>query len=85
MDTIDFFSEKSLTEKLPSYNAATDDISAVLDMRGLPVTLDMTGNKIVFNVNSLGISETLRVLQGMKVLIYLKNGLRKMVLQHLKE
>lgn len=58
MDTIDFLSEKSLTEKLPSYNSTTDDISAALDMRGLPVTLDMTGNKVVFKVNSLGISET---------------------------
>lgn len=58
VDTFEFFNNDSLLKNLPSYNEATDNISSTLDMRGLPVNLDMTGNKVVFSVPSLGISET---------------------------
>ena len=57
MDAIEYFDENSLNKQIPAYNP-NGDLSATLDLRGLPVTLDMTGNKVVFAVPSLGITET---------------------------
>lgn len=57
LDTIENFDENVLNSKLTSYSN-TDNLAAVFDMRGLPVTLTVTGNNIVFNIASLGINET---------------------------
>lgn len=56
MDIVDNFDENSLNEKLSNYDK-NGDLSARLDMRGLPVTLTITGTKVVFAVPSLNISE----------------------------
>lgn len=56
-DIINYFDEAQLQTYIPNYNS-TDNASAVLDMRGLPVNLSYVGNTLTFSVPSLNITES---------------------------